>query len=1432
MKFNRILAALAVAALGTSPQGRAASPSLIPVEEKISSLRSDMNLNGEWNFAPASSRQLPQEGWGSILVPGGWYVVKSWTGVHMMVGGIVKAPAEPVTDDLASGWYARAVEIPKEWAGRAIELELTRVSTDAEVSVNGVRCGEIHWPAGKVDISPGIKFGQTNEIQILVFAVQTEKEVSVYMGSEQNLQWKNKASLDSKGIIGEAFLHSRPRGTFVSDVFVKTSIRKETIGLEVELRGVKQAGDVKFTASMLAPDGHCEKVFEGKSSVQAQDCQVVNLEWHWSHPRLWDVGKPELYTLLLEAEGAGLKDEYAQGFGFREFWIDGRKFYLNGTELRIRPIIAPEVAVAHPAHMDKLIDSMMKAGWNLAEFWPNDILVRGVVQWRSLWYERADQKGFLVTGTLPSVNDIINREEWTDPEKRAAYEQQVALELRKYRNHPSVVLSAISANYLGYNQDPNPWLIGTKFVSTDQQKYRTEQCLEAISFVKAIDPTRGVFSHQGGWAGDIHTLNAYLNMMPLQEREEYVSHYVEAGQMPFMIVEGGTPFVYTFCRARHGFDEGRTSEPLATEYCAIYQGRKSYAVEPDDYRKMIVAKLAKTQPPDAPDISHFVNAHGQIYDIIQGDNISRTPQVQELERLFIQNTWRSWRTMGLSALMIPWSMRELGWDAEGDRRGNVQVPMEPSNRGWSAPTVEAKKLYSYTSEAATLLPAGQAVVSNSQPTLAWICGTHGSGDVADVTSKDHSFFAGREIRKSVALINDGRETKPYTAIWTVEVAGRPIATKTEHGSLKPAEIALLPIRFDAPQKFDGVKADGVITLAATIGGIEMKDAFPFRVFKPASPLVKAATIDDPVGKTSAMLKEVGVKTTAWKPGSNGNLLLVGREYFNTHDQLPAGSQEFVEKGGRLVIFAQDPWRLRNLFNFRIAHQMPRNVFGIDPKHPVMTGLDDVDLCNWSGTSTLAEARTRQEIPYTHTSYHVWKWGNRGGLSSAAIEKPHHSSWRPILECEFDLAYSPLMEMDYGKGRVILCTLDLEDYVSNDPAARQLLANLLDYAKTALIEPKGGKTVYLGGDAGTKFLDSMGLVYEKVQDVPADAKLAVVGPDSPVDLSRFLQKGGKALYLARQEGEPFGVVLKKDNTFHGSLDVPLWPESAGLSPSDLRFRVDQPWLLVASGAETGAGGLLGRIRQGLGTALLCQLDPTALDTETKPYLRFTRWRQTRAIAQLLANMGAKFANDDRLFTLRRDEIYIAGMWDAKVLKVLDPPIIKWADTGERGKELNVTPQELNEDSCMNPDAVLTGWKKAWIPGGFEWMVPNHPGSDGVALFRRVVDIPEEWNGKTLVVDFDKCMNGLGAVCWDGKPMKRIGGPNWDWPVVYQVSPEMATPGRHVLAAQLVNVWYESRLGFNPYNMRITPQDWTSVGWYHPDYRRDREYGDDPYRYVRW
>ena len=104
--------------------------------------------------------------------------------------------------------------------------------------------------------------------------------------------------------------------------------------------------------------------------------------------------------------------------------------------------------------------------------------------------------------------------------------------------------------------------------------------------------------------------------------------------------------------------------------------------------------------------------------------------------------------------------------------------------------------------------------------------------------------------------------------------------------------------------------------------------------------------------------------------------------------------------------------------WRVCPKVSRRVFPLNSQ--VTQGMDVGDLCDWTGSSTLIEAYP-EYVEGTYPlgnegdqPYSGWHWGNRGGVTSAAIEKPHRSGWRPLLECEFDLAYTPLMELDYDK----------------------------------------------------------------------------------------------------------------------------------------------------------------------------------------------------------------------------------------------------------------------------------------------------------------------------------------------------------------------------------------------------------------------------------
>ena len=1218
---------LAAAQDATSPKGEKQASGKEPVTV-LSDTRAEICLNGIWQFVPMRDKAEtgPGEGWVDIHVPGSWKETGTMPG---LVSGPGKGPAWRDWGNgsgVSCAWYQRKITIPREWSGRAVLVSLVRVSTEAIVYANGENCGTLSWPSGEVDISKAVKAGSEAELRIQVVASSDDAPATTYLDAGRAVTTPSK--LSSKGLIGDVFLRSRPQGAHVSDVFVQTSTRNKELKLVVELDTVPAAQSVQLTARILGASGREEKRFQGTASVKAGTPPRLEIAWTWADPHLWDLGQPNLYTLRLKCQGAGWSDEYAQPFGFREFWVEGKRFLLNGTEIRLRPAsqVYMETRFAGSVELtDAHIDGCLYAGFNIEECWPVNHDERGSVNFREQWADRADLKGFLLMGTaLP-----INEGKWDKPEYRDLYRRKLDHELHRYRNHPSIVVWSTNPNWLGNGLDQDPWHIGrSQEIPGAIEDWKTKRAAQAVAVIRDIDPTRPIINHAGANNGDFYNINCYLNFMPLQEREEWLSQWAQSGDMPIMCIEFGTPWNFSFLRGRWSF-EGVT-EPLMTEYCAIYLGREAYALEPADYREAIRRKYGGGQ---------------RFGDWINGETaIESSVAFQKMEALFIRNTYRSWRTWGVTGGMLPWDYG-FGWDAYGTerRRKNLPVreqalhPFTPGMRGIVREKEAVTFCKPFQPEGMDLYPAGTALMETNGPTLAWIAGSKES-----FTAKDHHFTAGRDVSKQAVLINDERTAREYTYSWSAELDGQRIAGESGKGRIDPARTLFLPLAFHLPDLGGKAKAAGTIRLEATIGARRHQDVFLFHAFPKPAPTGQTVALYDPAGKSRPMVAALGCTVKEWSARSPADLLVIGREALSGGGQpLPFDLEAVLGSGSRVLILAQDPEWLRTM-GFRVAPHLSRRVFPVSPGHPVCQDLDESDLADWSGASTRVEAypKTPVQDPRWRSPQYGFHWGNQGVVTSSALEKPHRSGWRPILECEFDLAYSPLMELDYGQGRLTLCTLDLEDHVLQDPAARVLAANLLRNCAAARPVPRAKRTILLGDEQDRKVFESLGVRCEPATELDSQSDLALIGRQASLPEARlreFLAKGGRALFLPRSGAEPgFGFKLAERASFSGSLAVPAWPECQGLGVSDLHWRSPSPAWLVEAGAESGADGLLGVLRQGSGVALICQIDPDRLKVEEKQYFRITRWRQTRAISQLLANLGAVFKADSEAAHLARPQ----------------------------------------------------------------------------------------------------------------------------------------------------------------------------------------------------
>ena len=1199
----------------------------------IDNKRDQIYLNGTWQFVPAlGNPQNPpvSPSWGSIWVPGDWQQETNQSVPGIITRGSGKEWENFNSKQLLKAWYKKNIDIPRDWTNRRIFIDLARVSTDAVIFVNGINCGQIEWPYGTIEITKAVKPGQ-NTLSILVAAVSDEKEKAVIMDSTEI--YREKSNLQSRGIIGEVRVFSVPPGPLISDLFVQTSTRKKQIKLDVELKDVAQNGQVELIAQMLDQKGKVEQKFTGTAQVQAKPIQTVQVQWNWPNPRLWDVGKPNLYTLKLEVKGSGINTQYDQPFGFREFWIEGRKFFLNGTEFRLRPNTHSDSWEGGTVEVsDRLIDSYLKAGFNITEMWPWNHFERGKWHFRELFSERADLKGFPIMAPALDMTPLAWSGKWNNRQWHDHWKSLMVAEMRRYRNHPSVLMWATSPNFFANADDLNPRRIGKRKIEGTISKSENERLRantpignEAIAEIKSLDPTRPVMIHHGANFGDVYGVNTYLNMIPLQEREEWISEWAKTGEMPYMAVEFGTPLHATMMRNRKGFGQVIVSEPWMTEFAAIYLGKQAYELETPTYKTKIREQFVKGQ--------EYQSWHGK-------KELDFAPAFQKLQQLFSTNTWRSWRTFGISGGMIPWNDGH-GWEISDAGRKKVDIGgFQAGRRGVYLKQVSNHRLNYLQPEAYTVHPGGEAIMNNNSSTLAWIAGAS-----PVFTAKDHNLFVGGKLAKQVVLINDTRAPQEFSFNWRVLVGGEEVKKGDGKGKIAPAGTLFFPINVKLPNNISN-KVNGEIRLTARVGDRPHSDTFAFRVFANQAKIKDTLTIFDPAGKTSAMLKQLGHPLVPWNGSQVSSLLIIGREAFSSGEKLPGSLESFVRNGGKAIVFPQPREWLENT-GFRVARHVSRRAYAVDSNHPVISGLDSEDLRDWVGESTLVEPypdtiKTGPRLSPVNKPWHGWHWGNRGGVSSASIEKPHRSAWRPILESEFDLAYSPLMELDYGKGRLILNELDLEDHYSVDAGAAQLVQQIVSYGMNSPVLGKPDKVVLIGGDGDAQKLDSLGVIYQRASSLSNDVGLVIVGTQANLkdaDLRAYLNAGGKAFFLPRKVPVAgLGVGLQQAKNFGGSLAVPSWDEVKGLSASDVRSRSFYDTWLIKSGGEIGADGLLSRVQVGNGVAIFSQIEPDSLNADTKTYLRFTRWRQTRANAQILANLGASFKADGSVFNGSSGEFY--------------------------------------------------------------------------------------------------------------------------------------------------------------------------------------------------
>ena len=1200
-------------------------------------------INGLWRWQPAEEETdaVPGESWGYFKVPGSWpgitdYMQKDCQNVHVHpswknrnMGGITKA------------WYQRRITVPTEWAGRRITINAEYVNSHATVYLDGRNMGAIIFPGGELDITTACRPGETHVLSMYVVAMPLKGVMLSYIDTASAKEVAG--SVARRGLCGDVFLVSTPMAARIADVKVDTSVRKWQITFDAALDGL--AADTQYALSArITDDGRSVAEFTSKTfkAGDLKDGRVAFTE-NFKPEKLWDIHTPQnTYNLnlsLLEAGGKVLDAGDPVRFGFREFWIDGRDFFLNGTRIFLScvPLDNAQLGAAMATY-EAARESMER----LKSFGINFVYTHnyGCEPGSHLSFTEilraADDAGMLVAFSQPHFSHY----DWEIPDADNAngYAKHAEFYVRAAQNHPSIIFYSMSHNATGYNEDMNPDMIDGIQNPRDSWALRNAgRASRAEAIVTKLDPGRIVYHHAGGNIGSMHTSNFYANFAPIQEMSDWFEHWATAGVKPLFTCEYSVPFPWDWTMYRGWYKDKREfgSAVVPWEFCLAewnsqFFGDSAFRISEMEKRNLRweAERFRSGKLWHRWDYPHAVDSN--IFAERQG-----------VYAMYFTDNWRAFRTLGVSAIS-PWSHGHY-WtlrDGVDKSRRDLLVDWENLQRpGFSPDYIDQQYeridlAFEQSDWIATA--AAQALIRNNRPLLAYIGGKPGA-----FTSKDHNFLPGESIEKQLIVINNSRETMTCNCEWSFDLPGT--ITGKKQITVQTGEQQRIPLRFEIPAG----TPPGKYELRATFNfgrGETQTDSVSIDIMPLPQPVRADGKIAlfDPNGQTGKLLDGMGIR---YQPvGANTDLgayetLIVGKSALTLES--PAPDIARVRDGLKVLLFEQTADVLEKRFGFRVAEYGLRQVFRRVPDHPLLTGIGAENLCNWRGEATILPPRLKYEmrprygptvqwcgIPVTR----LWRCGNRGNVASVLIEKPARGDFLPILDGGFSLQYSPLMEYREGKGMVLFCQMDITGRSENDPAGQTLAGNILRYVSAWKPAPRR-KVIYVGDPAGRQHLESAGISLTSYDAGSLSANhILVVGEGGEQMLARdttaiadWLKAGGNLVAVGLDEQQanaflPLKVRMKEAEHISAYFE-PFGFNSlfAGVGPADVHCREPRKLPLVSAPVTTiGDGVLAGAENYNI---VFCQLAPWQFDSKQPQNVKRTFRRTAFLLARLLANMGA-------------------------------------------------------------------------------------------------------------------------------------------------------------------------------------------------------------------
>ncbi|NIA14317.1 MAG: hypothetical protein GWP08_09560 [Nitrospiraceae bacterium] len=336
--------------------------------------------------------------------------------------------------------------------------------------------------------------------------------------------------------------------------------------------------------------------------------------------------------------------------------------------------------------------------------------------------------------------------------------------------------------------------------------------------------------------------------------------------------------------------------------------------------------------------------------------------------------------------------------------------------------------------------------------------------VAYCRNHSDAFFEGQEVVRDLVIMNDTLEDVTLELRATATCAGREVYTESKLFPLPAGELAEHTVAFTAPRLSQGKEFTFCYDLWKDGVPVEQNERtcrlFARKRIHAKQPVYYLA--DDAVlaRVANSITGEIApLKLLAALEGTDRGILLLRESSDGVYDD--ASIRQFLENGGAILFFAEDPAILRSPSWLDLPLSFPTNLSKEPPQYciafkspavsdPVLEGLADTDFIStmpnngipygdlrlWGSDNLIA----KKCVAYSKDpSFRALVRATSGALPRGAMQKGYVGTGdRPE-----ELTNVLLARITQGKGTVVYSTLLLSRKFEESPQAAKVLSLLLE-----------------------------------------------------------------------------------------------------------------------------------------------------------------------------------------------------------------------------------------------------------------------------------------------------------------------------------------------------------------------------------------------------